>query len=223
MESSAAVADTSTLPPIVLLVEDDHDMLDMYSTYFEADGVWMATAETPDEGLGAIEELRPDIDITDVGFDGEPRGVTFVQTIKERADTCDIPLIVLTGLPTTDLPAEMRHVADLFLRKPVPADTLLLNVRRLLESSHTLRARGDRARARVPPLVKKSSELVNRSRAIGNQVEAAVSRCPACRQPLEWVERGSIEGREYDYYHWCLRGCGLYCFDRTAATWIKLA
>jgi CheY-like chemotaxis protein len=189
----------AALPPIVLMVEDDPDMLDMYSTYFESDGVWMATAVSPDEGLGAVEELRPDVVITDIGFGGQPDGVDFVHMLKERPETRNIPLIVLTGLPAADLPETMRHGADLFLRKPVPAQALLVNVRRLMESSGTLRARAANAR-----------------------VEAVKSRCPACRGPLEWVERASLEGREYDYYRPCPRGCGLYCFEPGARKWVKL-
>jgi CheY-like chemotaxis protein len=195
----------------------------MYSSYFEADGVWVATAATPDEGLSAVEELRPDVVITDIGFDGQPEGVHFVQMLKERPGTRDTPVIVLTGIAPADLPADTRHGADLFLRKPVTADALLENVRRLLESSHILRARGDRARARLSNLLKKSADL---QRSRGQVTEApgtATPMCPNCRQPLEWVERATVGGREYDYYHWCLRGCGLYCFDRRGRSWVKLA
>jgi CheY-like chemotaxis protein len=213
---------TTELPPIVLLVEDDRDMLDLYSTYFELDGVWMATAVSPDEGLGAVEELRPDVVITDIAFGGHNEGVDFVQMLKERPETRGIPLIVLTGLPAADLPPATRHGADIFLRKPVPADALLLNVRRLLESSATLRARGDRALARAKPLLQKSEDLRQRSRGIGARAETVLSRCPQCREPLEWVERATLAGHEYDYYRRCLRGCGLHCFDRTAHVWVKL-
>jgi DNA-binding response OmpR family regulator len=163
--SPAAAAGASPLPPIVLLVEDDPDTREMYSTYFESEGVWIATAATPDEGLGAVEELRPDVVVTNIGFHGRPQGVDFVHLLKERADTRHIPLIVLTGLPVSDVPETVRHDADIFLHKPVPTDVLLLNVRQLLESSHALRARGERARSRVAELLNKSADLLQRSRA----------------------------------------------------------
>jgi hypothetical protein len=47
--------------------------------------------------------------------------------------------------------------------------------------------------------------------------------CPGCGTPLEWIEEGTIGLRTYEYYRWCLKGCGLYCFDRHGAAWIKLA
>jgi hypothetical protein len=54
-------------------------------------------------------------------------------------------------------------------------------------------------------------------------VESARRLCPSCGKPLEWIERNSIEQREFDYYHRCLSGCGLYCYDLGARAWIKLA
>lgn len=205
--------DASAFPPIVLLVEDDLDMLDMYSTYFQAEGLWVGTARSPDKGLEAVNELRPDVVISDIGFYGSPTGVNFVQMMKDRSDTRGIPLIVLTGLPTSDLPAEMRHDADLFLRKPISAEGLLDHVRRLLESSHALQQRGDRQRARAA-----------RPKAPQPLPSGDLARsCPNCCGTLDWIEQKTVGGRSYDYYHWCARGCGLYCFDRGGKTWLKLA
>lgn len=217
-------AESSALPPIVLLVEDDPEVLEMFSAHFQADGVWMATAVTPNEGLGAVDELRPDLVITDIGFGGQPEGVEFIRALKERERTRHIPIVVLTGLPAGDLPQSMRRDADLFLRKPIAPDALLAHVRRLLESSELLRARGDRARAAVKGLIQRSSELKDRAREINTKVEElAASRCPGCSRPLVWIERGVLGGHEYDYFHWCLSGCGLYCFERKSNVWTKLA
>lgn len=53
--------------------------------------------------------------------------------------------------------------------------------------------------------------------------EAKERRCPRCSGRLDWVEQGTIGGTRYDYYRWCLKGCGLYCYDATAGQWVKLA
>jgi CheY-like chemotaxis protein len=98
MLADSAVSDTNSLPPIVLLLDDERDILEMYSAHFEAEGVWVATAASAREGLTAVEELRPDLIVTDIGFGGEPSGATFAQALKERRETSGIPLIVLTGL-----------------------------------------------------------------------------------------------------------------------------
>ncbi len=222
MPTSSAVSESQSLPPIVLLLDDERDILDMYSAHFEAEGVWVATAASAREGMIAVEELRPDLIVTDIGFGSEVSGATFAQALKERTETSGIPLIVLTGLATEDMPSSVKEDADLFLRKPVAPQALLLNIRRLLESSHALRARSERARARVVPLLEKSADLRARAKTTLAQLPGRDARCPQCCEPLSWVERGRIDAREFDYYQWCARGCGLYCFDLAARKWIRL-
>jgi len=219
---SAAVLD-SPLPPIVLLLDDERDILEMYSTHFQAEGVWVATAASAHDGMVAVEELRPDLVITDIGFRSEPSGATFVEALRDRADTRDIPLIVLSGLPTVELPDHVRHDADLFLRKPVAPDVLLLNVSRLLESSQILRARSARARTAVAHLLAKSEELLARAQPALAKAPLQYARCPRCLEPLRWVDAGMVNRRLFEYYDWCERGCGLYCFDAATGTPIRLA
>ena len=222
MLSTSAVSETQALPPIVLLLDDERDILEMYSAHFEAEGVWVATAASAGEGMIAVEELRPDLVVTDIGFGAATSGATFAQALKQRPETSRIPLIILTGLATEDMPPSVKEDADLFLRKPVTPQALLLNVRQLLESSHALRARSERVRARVAPLRQKSADLLGRAKMPSAQVATHDARCPQCCEPLSWVERGRIDTREFDYYHWCSRGCGLYCFDISARRWIRL-
>src|SRR4051812_16759680 len=44
------------IPPIILLVDDDRDTLDMYSIFFESAGMWVATADSPGVALETIAE-----------------------------------------------------------------------------------------------------------------------------------------------------------------------
>lgn len=218
-----ATSEHPSLPPIVLLLDDERDILEMYSAYFQAEGVWVATAASAHEGIAAVEELRPDLVITDIGFGAQPSGATFVEALRGRADTTGIPLIVLTGLATAELPPHVRSDADLFLRKPVEPRTLLLNVRRLLESSDALRARAGRARARMAQLMAKSADLAGRAKALTPRPAPRQARCPQCLEPLHWRDTGVMEGRQFDYYDWCERGCGLYCFDAQTGASLRLA
>jgi CheY-like chemotaxis protein len=217
-----ALADTPSLPPIVLLLDDEPDILEMYSTHFQAEGVWVATAASAREGMIAVEELRPDTVITDIGFGGEPSGASFVEALRARPDTREIPLIVLTGLADGELPGHLRKDADLFLRKPIAPAALLLNVRRLLDSSYVLRARSGRVRARASELMAKSEGLLARGKML-TPAPVREARCPQCLEPLTWLDTGMMEGREFEYYDWCERGCGLYCFDTATRSPVRLA
>src|SRR3954469_8786656 len=221
--NSVPPVEAESIPPIVLLVEDDRDTLEMYSAFFEMSGVWVATSTSPIEAIDAVDELKPDVVVTDVGFSGEPLGLELVHTLKARADTRGIPLIVLSGRALDDLPVATRQTADVCLEKPVLPDLLLDNVRRLVSRSRLLRQRGDNARERAQRLTAKSTDLVNRGHAIQSRIDNLVRQCPDCGNPLEWIERGRIGGAEYDYYRWCFKGCGLFCYDRDARKWVKLA
>src|SRR4051812_8205700 len=87
-----------SIPPIVLLVDDDRDTLNMYSTFFAQAGLWVSGVESADEAIDAVEELKPDAIVTDIGFSGRPEGVAIVHALKEDPATSGIPLVVLTGL-----------------------------------------------------------------------------------------------------------------------------
>ena len=193
----------SVCPQMVVLIEEDPAVLDMYSRYFESRAVGVSGAATPEEGLRAVAELRPDLVITDISFRTGTHGVDVVHRLKGRAETEGIPLVVLTDRPIAELPAGTRRDVELFLRKPITAERLLGQVRRLLKSAKTPERPGSSPRVRATP--------------------AAAGVCPRCAQGLDWIERGRLNGREYDYYRWCLRGCGLYCFDRENRKWIQLA
>jgi hypothetical protein len=85
-----------------------------------------------------------------------------------------------------------------------------------LARSRELRKQTERAAGRANHLRLTSGEALNRSRP------RSIGACPSCGKALDWIERGRLDGVEYDYYHWCESGCGLYCYERRAETWIKL-
>lgn len=212
-----------TVPPIVLLVEDDRDTLELYSNYLESAGLWVATATNPAEGRAHARELRPNLLVTDIGFDGQPTGVDFVHAIKHDVQTAHIPVMVLSGTPLEDLPSETQCEADLVLLKPVMPDVLLTRGQALMATSVSLRARSHAALERAYSLIDENLAARQRGREFVEKFGRRTRPCPKCGSALEWLERGTISGVEYDYYRWCLKGCGLYCYARRAGDWIKLA
>jgi DNA-binding response OmpR family regulator len=211
------------IPPIVLLVDDDRDALATYSAFFEASGVWAATSTAPDEALDAVEELKPDLVVTALGFDGEAPGADLVHSLRSRAETRHIPVILLSPRNLAEIPDPTRVEADLCLVKPVAPHTLLATTRRLIDHSREARRRLERARSRAADLSGRATAAVTKARHLAAAVESRRRLCPQCANALDWIERGRIGGSEYDYYRWCLKGCGLYCYDRHASKWVKLA
>lgn len=220
METQSATTD---LPPIVVLVDEESDSRDMYATRLEMAGFWVAVERDTPGAMQTVGELRPNAIVASINFDGRTDGLRFVRAVKERSDTRDIPLVVLSGRPFEDLPRGARQSASVLLLKPVAPDTLALSVRELLAKSHDLRRRAEMLAAKVHRLVDESAHLRGR-REQGVTPRLATRRtCPRCANTLEWLERGAVDDVEYDYYRWCPSGCGLYCFDRTANSFMKLA
>jgi response regulator RpfG family c-di-GMP phosphodiesterase len=86
--------------------------VDVLSAFFGAQGIWMAVKE------------MPDVIITDMRMpQGEGRHV--VECLQERADTRDIPVIVLTGMRDVNIEQHMRTLGvECYFHKPLHFDTL---------------------------------------------------------------------------------------------------
>ncbi len=229
--TSPSCGGSAHVPPIVLLVDDDRDTREMYSAFFESSGMWVATAADPDEGMDAVEQLDPVVVVTDIGFGGTSSGVRFVHTLKEQQHTHEIPIVVLTGREADQIPAQMRHEADLVLVKPVLPDVLATRVGELLARAKLARIRSQHLWHKSQRLTERAGAIVSHAKRLGPPLATAADDtttpgnrpCPTCSKTLEWLERGTIGGCEYDYYRWCATGCGLFCYDRRADNWVKLA
>lgn len=211
----------SDIPPIVLFVDDGADTREMYSVYFESSGVWAATAADPQNALDMAADLEPNLIVADITFGSRADGVDLVHALRETPATSALPIVVLSD--REQLPAGIAQEADLVLVKPVMPDVLLSHARRLIAKSAELRSRSEAVRAKTRALVDKSHDLMVRGRRAAAALDGTARGCPSCGHRLEWVERGRIGEIEYDYYHWCAQGCGLYCYDRPARSWVKLA
>jgi len=219
------IASIEAIPPIVLLVDDDRDTLDMYSTHFEREGLWVASATSCANAMTAAAELKPDLIVTDMGGSGGQKGGTIVEAIRDDAVLAETPIIVLSGRDVDALPGRIVHGGDLVLVKPVLPDALLAQIRALLAKARDLKVRSSAARERTAALIRKSIDLKERADRISEMIETTARSCPSCGTPLEWLERGAVAGVEYDYYRWCEKGCGLFCYQRSAPAgrrWVKL-
>jgi DNA-binding response OmpR family regulator len=211
------------LPPIVLLVEDDLDALQAHSLHLESVGLWVATATSPADGFTQVRELQPNLLVTDLTFAGQPAGADLVHAVKKDVRTSHIPVLVLSATARENLPSDTLRQVDAVLVKPVMPSELYSRGKALIRASKELRARSVAALKRAESLSEQNVVARQRGREFVDQLQRRSRACPKCGTELEWLERGTIRGAEYDYYRWCLNGCGLYCFDRRAKDWIRLA
>jgi DNA-binding response OmpR family regulator len=204
------------VPPIVLVVDDHSDTVEMYDTLLSAQGYWVARASNASDAFEYAHDVLPDAIVTDLGLPGDMDGAELIRQLRSDPALCDVPILAITGRDPRDVPSLAGVKVLGLLLKPVAPETLLARVKSALEESASLRSRSAAAIATIEPLLAKSARLVARSRAQALPVHSdpTTRACPGCGEPLEWIETGTLNGIEYDYYRWCDSHCGLYCFNR---------
>lgn len=116
----------------VLIVDDDHDLVEANSLFLKAQGFEVATAHTAAEGLKVLETFTPDIITVDLMMEHHDSGFNFCRKVKDRPATAHTPVIMLTGvLRETGLDFSHRTKderswikADEVLQKPVSPQQL---------------------------------------------------------------------------------------------------
>jgi two-component system, OmpR family, phosphate regulon response regulator PhoB len=120
-----------TRKPLVLVVEDDTALRQMFRVALLLDGFEVREAADGYEALAILEQHPPDLVVLDLGL---PRvsGLFVHAEIASRSATKDVPVVIVTA---SDV--DLTNVsAACILRKPVTPDKLLATVRGCLEHSH---------------------------------------------------------------------------------------
>jgi CheY-like chemotaxis protein len=104
--------------PVVLIVDDEPDQLDVYRQGLEFAGYRVAVAGGGAVALDMALATRPDVIIMDIAMPGMD-GFETTRRIKDLKATRDIPVIALSAYG--DLPPEWARSAgcETYLRKPI--------------------------------------------------------------------------------------------------------
>jgi len=110
----------------VLIVEDDRNLLELYTEILLEEGYEVAAAL---DGLGALRALEGDVFdlvLTDVMMPGGT-GVDILRAVRER--DLDVPVVLVTGHPTVETAVQALEMGALhYLVKPVATDELVRSV-----------------------------------------------------------------------------------------------
>ncbi|MBD3165472.1 response regulator [bacterium] len=102
--------------PKVLLVDDDHDMLEVLDTAMQTLGFQTVLARDGEEGWNKFVEHRPSLVISDI-YMPKKNGVILLDQIKEMQ--YDTKVILITGYAHyKQLISHSRFPPDEFLSKP---------------------------------------------------------------------------------------------------------
>jgi two-component system NtrC family response regulator len=115
----------------ILIVDDDASQRRLIEFWLQEDGYRTVTATDGSSGLRAFEQYTPTLVITDVRMPGMS-GLDLLSRIK--ADNPDTAFILITAFGTVDDAVEaMKLGAADYVLKPLKADELKMDVRRVLE------------------------------------------------------------------------------------------
>lgn len=114
----------------LLFVDDEENILDIASEYFEYKGFQVLTASNGREAVRVLATERVDCCFTDINMP-EMDGLALAEHIHQTDNT--IPVIVMTGYPSLDNTiATLKNGVVDFLIKPVNLEQMELAVRRVL-------------------------------------------------------------------------------------------
>ncbi|MFH1036004.1 MAG: response regulator transcription factor [Pseudomonadota bacterium] len=118
--------------PVVLVVEDERDILDLVDFHLRQAGYQVLKAPDGLQGLRLAQEQRPDLLVLDLmlpGLDGKE----LCRRLKQSEATRAIPVLMLTALASeTDRIIGFEIGADDYLTKPFSPRELVLRVQAIL-------------------------------------------------------------------------------------------
>src|SRR6185295_9395340 len=131
----------SSNPPIVLIVKDDQDVLELLVDLLEPEGYKIFAAQSARRALEITATVRADIILCDVVMP-EMNGLELCQHLKADPKTCDIPIMLVSAVKKEDV-ARLEGFAagaDEYLEIPFRTEELLIKVARLIERHRAERA-----------------------------------------------------------------------------------
>jgi two-component system alkaline phosphatase synthesis response regulator PhoP len=133
-KAKAPIDQTKT--PLVLVVDDNQQNLELLQAYLEDMDCKTLPAHSGAEALGIIEADPPDLILLDVMMP-KMSGFEVCRRIKSNPKTTDIPVIMVTALNEFgDIERGIDSGTDDFVSKPVNKLELLTRVRTMLKLKH---------------------------------------------------------------------------------------
>lgn len=121
-------------PPLILLVDDDPQIQDLYTINLKQSGFQVISAWNGEEGLKVVREKKPDLILLDIlmpVMDGAKMLVEF----KNDPEIKNTPVLILTNLQerAEDIKFAKEAGAVDFINKDIGFDVLLTKIRALLK------------------------------------------------------------------------------------------
>lgn len=118
----------------ILVVDDEPQIREMLSMYFDRHGYETVSAANSQETLRAVAETSIDVVVLDIGL-AEEDGLKLLEQLKTQDP--HLRVIMLTGMGFVEdlLQEAQQKGADGYVSKVLPLDELLLAVQRILKTA----------------------------------------------------------------------------------------
>jgi len=93
----------------ILIVEDDQDILFLYSHKLQAKGFHVVTAQNGYDGLELCRTYSPDLVLVDLQMPIMD-GLSMIKAMRASEDMAAIPVIILTNQDKSEAPHELRFL-----------------------------------------------------------------------------------------------------------------
>jgi two-component system cell cycle response regulator DivK len=118
--------------PLILLVEDQLDLRQMYAQHFVLSGFDVIEAGNGVDAISSTGAHFPDVVLMDLSLPVMD-GWEATRQLKNDARTAHIPVVALTAHDGSgELQRATRAGCDWFVPKPCPPDALITEIRRVL-------------------------------------------------------------------------------------------
>src|ERR1700704_3313637 len=120
---------SETIPPHILVVDDDPQIRDLLHDYFTANELRVSVTSSGQEMTGILVDHAIDLVVLDLRLAGED-GMALARKLREESA---IPVIILTGVrDEADRIMGLELGADDYLTKPFSPRDLLARIRSVL-------------------------------------------------------------------------------------------
>jgi len=114
----------------ILLIEDEKNILLVFSKLLKKAGYRVLTADNGIKGLEIAQESKPDLIILDLLI---PKldGLVILETLKEEENTTDIPVVIISANSNQNsIENGLKAGAENYLVKPISRNELLLEIKK---------------------------------------------------------------------------------------------
>jgi two-component system alkaline phosphatase synthesis response regulator PhoP len=129
--------------PKILIVDDEHDIVELLSYNLEKEGFSIVKAYDGEAAFGLIKTQKPDLVILDLMLP-KMNGLDLCRAIRSSKETANLPIIMLTAKgDEIDKIIGLEIGADDYMTKPFSVKELIARVRSILRRLHDVEKNTD--------------------------------------------------------------------------------